>query len=320
MSFFSGNNSIIATTQNNQSVIVAAGPNTANMLSCASWDNLSGNTTTVGSNGGPSSYGMYDMNGNAWEWTDGTASASSQKPVRGGGYGNNASFLISTYRSLINPWFASTSFGLFGFRISTPNNTLSFHNYIKITDINNAADISSYGSVTYSYYINKYMVTVCEYAEFLNAVGSTDTYGLYSGNMANNRCGLIRSGSNGSYTYSIRSSYSNKPIVWVSWLNAARYCNWLTNNKPNGLQTSSTTENGSYTLNGLTSGSAVSRNINGLYFIPSENEWYKAAYYKGRDSGEYWNYATQSDTAPTCIVSDINGNGPIASSYLCNSN
>ena len=34
--------------------------------------------------------------------------------------------------------------------------------------------------------------------------------------------------------------------------------------------------------------------------LPSEDEWYKAAYYKGggTDAG-YWDYATQSDTAPT---------------------
>ena len=37
-----------------------------------------------------------------------------------------------------------------------------------------------------------------------------------------------------------------------------------------------------------------------LFFLPSEDEWYKAAYYKGGGTNAgYWDYPTQSDTAPT---------------------
>lgn len=47
-------------------------------------------------------------------------------------------------------------------------------------------------------------------------------------------------------------------------------------------------------------GSSVVRKPGALVFLPSEAEWYKAAYYKGggTDAG-YWDYPTQSDTPPT---------------------
>jgi formylglycine-generating enzyme required for sulfatase activity len=43
---------------------------------------------------------------------------------------------------------------------------------------------------------------------------------------------------------------------------------------------------------------------NGLtYFLPTEDEWYKAAYYTG-NSSDYWSlYANGSDTAPTVTFS-----------------
>ncbi len=60
-----------------------------------------------------------------------------------------------------------------------------------------------------------------------------------------------------------------------------------------------TTENGAYTLNGDTTSGTESRNAGATYFLPSENEWYKAAYYKsGGTNAGYWTYPTQSNTAP----------------------
>jgi formylglycine-generating enzyme len=42
---------------------------------------------------------------------------------------------------------------------------------------------TGYGSVAYSYAIDKYDVTVGQYVAFLNAVAATDTYGLYNSYM-----------------------------------------------------------------------------------------------------------------------------------------
>ena len=49
---------------------------------------------------------------------------------------------------------------------------------------------------------------------------------------------------------------------------------------------------------------AITRNAGATYFIPSENEWYKAAYYKGGGTNAgYWTYPTQSNTAPSNVLS-----------------
>jgi len=68
-------------------------------------------------------------------------------------------------------------------------------------------------------------------------------------------------------------------------------------------QGSGSTETGAYTLvGGQTSGVAPAKNAGATFYIPTENEWYKAAYYSpvkgGPGSPGYYTYATQSDTAP----------------------
>jgi len=122
-----------------------------------------------------------------------------------------------------------------------------------------------------------------------------------------NIAGITRSGSTGSYTYSVIGS-GNRPVTFVSWFDAARFANWMANGQPTGAQGNATTENGAYSLFGATSGVGFTKNAinpNTLattaWWIPSENEWYKAAYYDPSPSGPsdgYWLYATRSDSAP----------------------
>jgi len=86
-------------------------------------------------------------------------------------------------------------------------------------------------------------------------------------------------------------------------LNAARFANWLQNGQPTGPQDASTTEDGAYALNGYTytgpNPLTFARNPGAKYFLPTENEWYKAAYYKGGGTNAgYWEYPTQSNDAP----------------------
>jgi sulfatase modifying factor 1 len=157
---------------------------------------------------------------------------------------------------------------------------------VPVGDVGNPNDPATgnfYGGVSTAYNIGKYEVTVAQYTAFLNAVAATDTYNLYNTNMASNAniAGISRSGSPGSYTYSPIGSV-NHPITNVSWGDAARFTNWLHNGQPSGAEGPGTTETGAYTLNGATSDSAltgVTRNVGATWFIPTENEWYKAAYY-----------------------------------------
>ncbi|MGD0769443.1 MAG: SUMF1/EgtB/PvdO family nonheme iron enzyme [Tepidisphaeraceae bacterium] len=114
----------------------------------------------------------------------------------------------------------------------------------------NAADPSTgVGSVAYSYNIGEYDVTAGQYTAFLNAVASSDPYGLYNGYMSthlegNEACGITQSGGPGSYTYSTTRN-PNYPVNAVTWGDAARFCNWLTNNQPSGAEADGTTETGS---------------------------------------------------------------------------
>ena len=156
-----------------------------------------------------------------------------------------------------------------------------------------------YGAVAYEYGISRHETTLGQYAAFLNAVAKTDTYGLYSPGMASNTdvAGITRSGISGSYTYSVTGSAS-RPVTYVNWFDAARFANWIHNGQPTGMQAAATTEDGAYTLNGATSGVGISRNVGATVWLPSENEWFKAAYYDPTHmagAGGYWLYPTQSD-------------------------
>jgi formylglycine-generating enzyme required for sulfatase activity len=165
---------------------------------------------------------------------------------------------------------------------------------------NDAATGSLYGAVAYEYNISKNETTIAQYAEFLNAVAKTDSYSLYSSSMTTSYInGISRSGSSGSFTYSVAAGSGNKPITYVSWFDAARFCNWMQNGQQTGTGAALTAETGAYTLNGATSG-IITKNVGATVWIPTESEWYKAAYYDpnkgGVGVGGYWAQATQSNT------------------------
>jgi formylglycine-generating enzyme len=169
--------------------------------------------------------------------------------------------------------------------------------------------ISGFGSVGYAYQIGKFEVTAGQYCEFLNAVATVgDPHRLYSGYMTGSfaGCKIQRTGAGtlaDPYMYSIASDRANRPVNCTQWGAAARFCNWLTNGQPVGGQDSTTTEDGSYTLVGTTSEAdmlSVTRNPNARFVIPTEDEWYKAAYYDPNKPGGagYWTYPTRSDVVP----------------------
>jgi formylglycine-generating enzyme required for sulfatase activity len=175
----------------------------------------------------------------------------------------------------------------------------AFIETVPVGNPGNAPDMRHFtfglGEVGHSYRIGKYEVTNGQYVKFLNAVAAEDTYGLYNDLMSSDSwAGITRSGLPGSYTYDVKSPavgqaydgndyvYDNKPVVFVSWGDVVRYANWLHNGRPTGAQDASTTEDGAYTLNGAVTDEtliAVTRNPSARWWIPSEDEWYKAAYY-----------------------------------------
>ncbi len=147
---------------------------------------------------------------------------------------------------------------------------------------------NGYGAVSYDYSIGKYEVTNAQYAYFLNTIGVTTS---------NNNLGLYSSWQE-SYGLTWNGSQfvgDNRPVVYVSFYDAARFVNWLTN----GGTAFSSTENGLYEFSSdgttlvSTPNHAAAAATGGGWVIPNEDEWYRAAYYNG--AGGWWNYATQSN-------------------------
>ncbi len=198
--------------------------------------------------------------------------------------------------------------------------------FVLVRDPGNLPDPNTgnlYGSVGYNYAIGKYDVTLAQYCQFLNAVAATDTYGLYNayngGFFGKATFGISQSGGPGSLTYAVTGTAPGKenfPVPYVTWGDAARFSNWLDNGQGTATSVAAAyalTEGGAYQLSGATSQAALMAVASPAhtgagapqYFLPTENEWYKAAYYKsGGTAAGYWTYPTRSNTAPINTLPD----------------
>jgi len=177
--------------------------------------------------------------------------------------------------------------------------------WVTVGDPGNACDTQTsgcFGSVADPYRISKFEVSNAQYAEFLNAVAATDTNTLYNTSMGSGYGGITRSGSSGSYSYSAIVGRESKPVNFVSFWDSTRFANWLHNGQPTGAQDNTTTEDGAYTLSptGIAN-NTVTRNSTAEVFLPSEDEWYKAAYYD-TSATSYFDYPAGSDTQTTCTA------------------
>ena len=153
--------------------------------------------------------------------------------------------------------------------------------FTAIGNAGQATDTTGYGSVAYSYSIGTYDVSVAQ----LNAATANGAVGLPSGYWS-----------------------GTQPAVNVSWNEAAAFVNWLNTSKGHQAAYNLTYSGGAYTMALWQSGqngydaSNPYRNSLALYILPSENEFYKAAYGKSDGSG-YFVYTTASDSAPTAVAS-----------------
>lgn len=156
---------------------------------------------------------------------------------------------------------------------------------IEFTTIGNAGNASDpttgYGSVDYNYRIGTYTVSQNQVNAALASGLQNVTAGPWSG---------------------------NQPATSMNWFEAATFVNWLNTSKGyhaayniswNGSEGSfspwNSWDSGYNSLN-------ESRNSLAYYFLPNENEWYKAAYGKNDGTG-YYLYPTGSDTPPVAVGS-----------------
>jgi sulfatase modifying factor 1 len=196
--------------------------------------------------------------------------------------------------------------------------------WVTVGDAGNACDPQAgglsggpggcFGAVADEYRIGKFEVSNAEYAEFLNAIAATDTNGLYGAVMGLGGMALItQAGSSGSFSYSAVAGRENRPVSYVTFYDSLRFANWLHNGQPTGAQDSTTTEDGAYDMS---LGSSVVRKAGATAFLTSEDEWYKAAYYKGGGTNAgYWVYPagsnTQNCTAPGATANTANCQGAV---------
>jgi sulfatase modifying factor 1 len=170
-----------------------------------------------------------------------------------------------------------------------------------------------YGSVERSYRISKYNVTNDQFREYLNIVDpdGLNLNSVYNHHMgSSSRGGIARDRTAPSgQVYSTKPNMGNKPLNFVSYIVAMKFVNWLENGQPT---------DGSGTLSGvyqINDGISESRAPGSRFFIPNENEWYKAAYYDSRNSlqggplgdDNYWLYPTASDSGPTTATANATG-------------
>jgi formylglycine-generating enzyme required for sulfatase activity len=138
--------------------------------------------------------------------------------------------------------------------------------FVTIGHVGNAADTTGYGAVGYTYQISATEVTIAEF----QASGAGD----------------------GDENYWEASVGTAAPASYVSGYEARKYCNWLTS----GDVDSGYYGAGGNNMSGLSHDAYAA--ANGLtYFLPTEDEWYKAAYFKADGSG-YSLYANGTDTVP----------------------
>jgi hypothetical protein len=161
--------------------------------------------------------------------------------------------------------------------------------FVTIGNAGNADDDTGYGGVGYNYRMGVNEVSR----------GMIDTYNTLS---------------SPDLTMSDMTSFGgngvNRPATGISWNEAARFVNWLNTSSSFSAAYKFSTGGNNDDIALWTSADAgydaanPFRNANAHYYLPSEDEWYKAAYYDPNKSGGagYYNYATGSDTAPTAVA------------------
>jgi len=155
--------------------------------------------------------------------------------------------------------------------------------YVTIGNAGNANDTTGYGGVDYSYKISSTEVTIAEFQASGAGSGGEDYWNV-----------------------SPKTVGTAAPASYVSLYEAMKYCNYLTTGD---------VDSGYYGAGGNNM-SALSHlayaTANGsTYFVPTENEWYKAAYYDASGAGGYSLYANGTGTAPVAGT-DANYSGSTA--------
>lgn len=158
---------------------------------------------------------------------------------------------------------------------------------------------SGYGVVNYDYRMGKLEITNNQWNYFVA------DYGVVSGTPSD--------------AYDSQSYYAGSlvPVNSISWYEAAQFTNWL--NTSNGYQAAykftGIKGTSSYSLDiwdasDAWGGTNLYRHKDAYYFLPTEDEWVKAAYWNGT---YLQTYATYGDSLPT---EDVDTNYDLTYEYM----
>lgn len=164
--------------------------------------------------------------------------------------------------------------------IVTHGGTTIMMDFVEIGNTGNSNDDTGYGAVDYVYSIGKYEVSQNQWDTVQAHDSGIGSAGVWSGNQP-----------------------ASTTQAFEAWNNAARFANWLTTGDANLGYYSDGTSYDSSPSHGLSHKQYADANGT-AYFVPTENEWYKAAYHQNDgDTGNYFNWSTGSDTKPTDVIS-----------------
>ena len=169
--------------------------------------------------------------------------------------------------------------------------------WVLVDDRDNEADpVTSLGKVSENFYIAQYELTNADYCVYLNASKAGRDDWREVGRRAIEPGAIVREQLSGSdaFEYSPAPGMAQKPVSSLSPADALRLANWLHN-----LAASQTDEidTGAYDLGPDAADQiTASRSPDARFFVPTLDEWYKAAYFKrGKRKAEYWRYPTATN-------------------------
>jgi formylglycine-generating enzyme len=166
--------------------------------------------------------------------------------------------------------------------------------FTTIGNAGNSADTTGFGSVGYNYRIGTYSVSQNQIDAATASGLAHVTAGAWSG---------------------------DKPAANINWYESAGFVNWLNTSKGFAPAYNLTRTGSNWSMSlwketdaGYNANNQY-RNTLANYFLPSVNEFYKAAYGKSDGSG-YYLYATASDTVPTAVASGTAANTAVYNQSL----
>ncbi len=179
------------------------------------------------------------------------------------------------------------------------------------------------GSVGYEYKIGRYEITTPQWVEFMNAAFDRPRSEWISHLNPPQFWGAASATPNtpGGLRWSVPAGNEMRAVGDISWRSAAIYCNWLHNGKSTD---SSAFLNGAYDVSTFTYTGTVfndqhTRHPDARYWIPSWDEWLKAAHYDPNKNGPgqagWWQYSTMNDSPPAYgppgALVGLDGHSPI---------